>query len=138
MHRLLLDTNILLDCVDPRREFHDDVMRLVARCNGGGDMGLASSHSLNDVYFIMSRLYDERSAREAVRVLADLVVVGPVGVEETLLALDLNEPDFEDGLIRAFAELNDADFIISRDEGAFRKAKIRRLTAAEYLDVICV
>lgn len=138
MHRLLLDTNILLDCVDPRREFHDDAMRLVARCNGGGDMGLASSHSLNDVYFIMSRLYDERSAREAVRVLADLVVVGPVGAEETLLALDSNEPDFEDGLIRAFAELNDADFIISRDEGVFRKAKIRRLTAAEYLDVICV
>ena len=137
MNRLLLDTNILLDCVDPSRAFHGDAMRLMARCNGGGDMGIASSHSLNDAYCIMSRRYDEPSAREAVGVLAELVVIGPIGAEETLLAIDSNEPDFEDGLIRACAELNDVDFIVSRDEKAFQKAKIRRVTAAEYLDIVC-
>ena len=135
MHRLLLDTNILLDCVDPSRASHDDAMRLLARCNGGGDMGMACALSLKDVYFIMSRLYDEPSAREAIRLLADLVVIGPIGVEETLVALDSNEPDFEDGLIRAFAELNDVDFIISRDQKAFRRAKTRKLSAAEYLEI---
>ena len=135
MHRLLLDTNILLDCVDPRRAFHADAMRLLARCNGGGDIGLASSHSLKDVYYIMGKLYDEPSAREAVRMLADLVVIGPVGAEETLSALDSNEPDFEDGLVRAVAELNDVDFIVSRDEKAFQRAKTRRLSAAEYLEI---
>lgn len=137
MHRLLLDTNILLDCVDPSRASHDEAVRLAAQCNGGGDMGIASSHSLNDAYYIMSRLYGEPSAREAVRVLSELVVVAPIGAEETLLALDSNEPDFEDGLVRACAELNDADFIVSRDEKAFRKATIRRVTAKEYLDEIC-
>lgn len=137
MHRLLFDTNILLDCVDPSRASHDEAVRLAAQCNGGGDMGIASSHSLNDAYYIMSRLYDEPSAREAVRVLSELVVVAPIGAEETLLALDSNEPDFEDGLVRACAELNDADFIVSRDEKAFRKATIRRVTAQEYLDEIC-
>ena len=136
MHKLLLDTNILLDCVDPSRASHDDALRLLAQCNGDGDMGIASSHSLSDAYYIMSRLYDEPSAREAVRVLAELVAVAPIGAEETLLALDSNEPDFEDGLVRACAELNDVDFIISRDEKAFRKATIRRVTAREYLDDI--
>ena len=135
MYRLQLDTNVLLDCVDPSREFHDDAVRLIAQCNGGGDMGIASSHSLKDAYYIMSKLYGEPRAREAVRILTDLVVVGPIGAEETLLALDSNEPDFEDGLVRACAELNDVDFIISRDEKAFRKATTRRLTAAEYLDM---
>ncbi len=136
MHRLLLDTNILLDCGDPLHESHDEAVRLVTRCNGGGDMSIASSHSLNDTYYIMKRIYDEPSARNAVRVLSDLVVVAPVSAEETLLALDSNEPEFEDGLVRACAELNDADFIISRDEKAFRKAAIRRVTAKEYLDEI--
>jgi len=136
MHRLLLDTNILLDCVDPSRASHDEAMGLIRQCNGGGDVGIASSHSLNDTYYIMKRLYDEPSARNAVRILSDLVVVAPVSTEETLLALDSNEPDFEDGLVRACAELNDADFIISRDEKAFRKATIRRVTAKEYLDEI--
>ena len=135
MNRILLDTNILLDCVDPSRAFHGDAMRLIARCNGGGDMGMACSLSLKDVYFVMSRLYDEPSARGAVRVLSDLAVIGPIGAEETLSALDSNEPDFEDGLIRAFAELNDVDFIISRDEKAFLRAKTRKLSAAEYLEI---
>ena len=137
MSRLLIDTNVLLDCVDPTRPFHDDAMRLMRRCNGGGDLAIASSHSLNDTYYIMSRLYDEPSARAAIRVLADLVTIGPIGAEETLLALDSNEPNFEDGLIRACAELNDVDFIISRDAKAFCKATTRRATPAEYLDTIC-
>lgn len=102
-----------------------------------GDMGITSSHSLKDAYYIMSHIYDEPTAREAVRVLVDLVVIGPVSVEETLLALDSNEPDFEDGLVRACAELNDVDFIISRDEKAYRTCKIRRVTAGEYLDEVC-
>lgn len=99
-------------------------------------MGVASSHSLKDVYYVMGKLYGESSAREAVRTLADLLVIGPVGAEETLVALDSNEPDFEDGLIRAFAELNDVDFIISRDEKTFQKARTRKLTAAEYLAIV--
>ena len=69
------------------------------------------------------------------RLLCDLVVIGPIGAEETLTALDSNEPDYEDGLVRACAELNDADFIISRDAKAFERATIRKLTAAEYLAI---
>ena len=135
MYRLLLDTNILLDCVDPRRSFHSDAIRLIRRCNGGGDKGFACSLSLKDVYYVMGKLYGEPHAREAVRMLAGLVIVGPVGAEETLAAVESNEPDFEDGLVRAFAELNGIDFIISRDEAAFRKGKTRCLTAAEYLEI---
>lgn len=135
MSRLFLDTNILLDCVDPRRDGHADARALISRCNVGGDMAIASAHSFNDVYYIMSKVYGEPSAREAAQLLTELVVVGPIGPEETLLALDSNEPDFEDGLVRACAELNDADFIISRDAKAFEKAKLRKLTAAEYLAI---
>ena len=135
MHRLLLDTNVLLDCVDPTRAHHGDARALLEHCNGGGDMGIASAHSLNDVYYIMSKLYGEPHARQAVRLLCDLVVIGPIGAEETLTALDSNEPDYEDGLVRACAELNDADFIISRDAKAFERATIRKLTAGEYLAI---
>ena len=137
MSRLLLDTNVLLDCVDPNRAHHDDAMRLIARCNGGGDMGLASSHSFKDAYYIMSQLYGEKHAREAVRILSDLVVIGPIGAEETLVAIDSNEPDFEDGLIRACAERVKANFIISRDKDAFQKSSLKRLSARDYVELFC-
>ena len=45
------------------------------------------------------------------------------------------EPDFEDGLIRACAELNDVDVILTRDADAFRRSKVRAMTCAEYLEL---
>lgn len=46
-----------------------------------------------------------------------------------------DEPDFEDGIIRACAEAAGADFIISRDERAFARSPIKRMSAQEYIDL---
>ena len=46
------------------------------------------------------------------------------------------ESDFEDGLVRACAELNDVDFILTRDERAFRTSRARTLTCGEYLGLL--
>ena len=55
------------------------------------------------------------------------------GLEECDRSLKSNEPDFEDGLVRACAELNGADFIITRDEDAFVGSKVKSVTAKEFL-----
>lgn len=44
-------------------------------------------------------------------------------------------PDFEDGLVRAVAELNDVDFTLTRDARAFRRSRVRAVTCAEYLEI---
>ncbi len=118
MHRLLLDTNILLDAVSPNRPEQRETHRLLARCNGDGDVGIACALS---------------PARKAVGWLTKLLVVGPISAEECLDALASDEPDFEDGLIRSCAELNDVDFIISRDKDAFDGSTVRCVTSREYL-----
>ena len=64
-----------------------------------------------------------------------LLVIAPVDAEVCDLALNSNEPDFEAGIIRACAELNDADFIITRDKAAFANSKVRSVDAAEYLQI---
>lgn len=133
MYRILFDTNVLLDAVCPGRPEQREVHRLIARCNGDGDTGIACSLSLKDVYYIMCKRFDEPIARKAVRWLVDLLVIGPVSTEECIEALASNEPDFEDGLVRACAKLNDVDFIISRDSAAFAGSPVRSLTAKEYL-----
>ena len=134
MHRLLLDTNILLDAVCPNRPQQRETHRLLARCNGDGDMGIACGLSLKDVYYIMCKRFDEPTAREAVKWLTELLVIGPISAEECLAAIASNEPDFEDGLIRSCAELNNVDFIISRDKDAFAGSTIRCVTPQEYLE----
>ena len=51
------------------------------------------------------------------------------------MALNSGEPDFEDGIVRACAELNRADFIITRDKATFAHSKVRSVTASEYLEI---
>lgn len=135
MCRLLVDTNILLDAVDPTRPDCAAARGVLDRCNGWGEFGMACSLSLKDVYYITSKIYGEDKARELVRSLMRLLVIAPVDAEVCNMALASNEPDFEDGIIRACAELNGADFIITRDAAAFANSKVRSVTATEYLQI---
>ena len=133
MCRLMLDTNILLDTLDSRRPESREAREVVDRCNGWGEFGMTCALSLKDVYFISTKARGEAWARSAVGKLMGLVSVAPVDGEVCDEALRSDEPDFEDGIIRACAELNGADYIITRDKDAFGNSKIRSMTAAEYL-----
>jgi hypothetical protein len=64
-----------------------------------------------------------------------LLQVAPVDAETCTKALGSDEPDFEHGIIRACAELNDVDFIVTRDKDAFAHSKVRSVTAAQYLEI---
>ena len=56
---------------------------------------------------MLQRQYDGAQARRSVEWLRELLVIVPLGAEECELSFGCGEPDFEDGLIRACAELND-------------------------------
>lgn len=133
--RILLDTNIILDAVCPTRPQSKEACLVLRRCSGEGDMGFVTSGSLKDAYYVLSKQYGEPAARAAVHHLMGLLIVAPTSAEDCLMSIESNEPDFEDGLIRACAELNDMDFIITRDEAAFRKSKVRAVDCAEYLSI---
>lgn len=134
-HRLLLDTNILLDVMDKQRPQCEEAREVLTRCNGGGDIGLVSPSSLNDAYYILRRLRGEEMARRIIDQLIELVVIVPMSAEECLITVRSDEPDFEDGLIRACAELNEVDFILTRDAAAFKRSRVRSMTCREYLDL---
>ena len=97
--------------------------------------GYIAASSLKDCYYILSKYADEASAREYVLALMDLFEVVPVDATICRMAALSNEPDFEDGIVRMGAESVPVDFIISRDEAAFRRSRIKRLTAREYLEL---
>lgn len=136
VRRVLFDTNILMDIIDARRPSSTAARRALEICNGGGDMGVVAPLSLKDAYYLLTRQFGEPNARTCIEHLVEQLVVIPFGAEECLIAVDSNEPDFEDGLIRAAAELNDIDFILTRDASAFRRSTVRAITCEEYLDIV--
>lgn len=52
--RLLFDTNVLLDALVEGCPQSQEAWKVLGRCNGGSDMGLATSGSLKDVYYVLA------------------------------------------------------------------------------------
>lgn len=139
MVRLLFDTNILLDlCNVNRVPFHQDALDLLTRCVHRGDAEmLVCVASFNDVYYVLRRHYgSEEQARRYVGELMELFDVRPLLPRHARRSLASDEPDFEDGLIRAVAEDSGVDTIVSRDRAAFAGSSIPRKTARECLEAM--
>lgn len=132
MKSLLFDANALLYWVYPASPFHDDVSQLLQEVFQSDASCYALSSSLNEIYYALHTHYmNEDEARASIRDIAetfDLVdLTGPL----VFSALDSNEPDYEDGLIRSTAEALQVDAIISYDKKAFHKSFIPKYTASE-------
>lgn len=133
----LVDTNILLDAMMPERPEWEYASMLLDEILYGNLEGHVAATSLKDAYFIMGRYAGEETARDFVKAAPDAFTV--VEVDEALcrVAANSDEPDFEDGIIRACAERAGVDFIISRDEKAFARSSVKRLSARDYVDLFC-
>lgn len=135
--KLLLDTNILLDAAMEERPEWASASLLMDEFLYEGVTGYVSALSLKDIYYILTKYAGEVAARQYILALMDLFEVIPVDGALCRMAALSDEPDFEDGVVRACAEGVPVNFIISRDAGAFANSPIRCLSARKYLDLFC-
>lgn len=135
--RLLIDTNILLDTAISERPGWAAAVLLLDEIAYSDTTAFVSPLSLKDAYYVLSKYRNKEEALEFVMAAMDFFDVCTVDLGICLKAGMSDEPDFEDGIIRAVAESIPVDFIISRDEKAFRKSVIKRMSAQEYIDAFC-
>ena len=133
---VLLDTNILIDAAVPGREQHVFASMLEEEAAYGGLKVYVAATSLKDAYFLIKAETDEAFAREYIQCLLRLYSPAPVDAFVCEQAAYSNEPDFEDGIIRACAESVGADYIISRNLKAFKHSTVKRLNAQEYIETV--
>lgn len=135
MRRYLIDTNVLVDAMVRQRPGHDVAMRVLARNKLDRSVVLSAFlPSLKDAYYIARRHYgDERAARKGVSLLFGML--DGVGLDARIVesALRSDEPDFEDGLVRAAAEISGCDGIISRDAAAFANSRCERIDPIDFI-----
>lgn len=135
--KALLDTNILLDAAMSERPGWEAATLLLDEVAYGSLEACIAATSLKDAYYVLAKYMGEEAAREYVEAAMDAFHLVPVDEAVCRSAIESEEPDFEDGIVRACAESVGADFIISRDEGVFLKANVRKLSAREYVDLFC-
>ncbi|WP_165045090.1 PIN domain-containing protein [Adlercreutzia sp. ZJ138] len=132
--RLLVDTNIVIDCMQCREPFATDARKLLI-LGALGELELWLSPSqMTDAFYLLSEggkksLADTTKARLAtVRKLARLCPLG-----ESVIDAALNSPwdDFEDACLYQCARQVKADAIITRNKKDFQRSTIAVLNCAE-------
>lgn len=135
MKRVFLDTNILIDYID-NRQGADDAEQIFA-CGFSGELRLYASALTfaNMAYIIKGRSQEEKY--EALRQMASVVEILPLGKPEVLAAITQPAPDFEDMLQYQCARSASCDCIVTNDRRHYDFSDIPHFTSAafvEYLD----
>ena len=135
-NEFLLDTNVVIDFIDNSRPQHKVAQRIFSISLINSFTLYLPVLSIKDCYYILRRLkMTDFDIRKGLNTLIDFPCVLLAGMDEVDVrdALRSNEPDLEDGLIRAVAERLGVDAIISRDVDAFKNSPIPRISPAEAL-----
>ncbi len=135
MAKVLLDTNIALDYLSATRPRHADAALLLESLLESPSLYpcmLASS--IKDAYFILCRHYrNEPLVRERLEAFCKVIDLVDLTADMARRTFDLDEPDYEDGLVRACAEEIAATAIVTRDATAFANSPIPALDARTFL-----
>ena len=134
MARVVLDTNIILDYLSATRERHHDAVDLLEALLSSEDKTpVILAAGIKDAYYILCRHYHDealvRARLDDFRALMEVAeLTGPVLDE----AFASDEPDLEDGIVRATAELLGAEAIVTRDASAYRGSCVPSMDARAY------
>ncbi len=135
--RFFLDTNVLVYSLHQESKQHAEVNKFITYALDSAITCYFLSSSLKDIYYILCRHYlSEENSRLCIQMLRetlDMVDLSSSLIDE---ALRSDEPDFQDGVVRATAESLQVDAIISYDQDAFKHSFIPKMTAKKAFKMI--
>lgn len=135
MSKVMLDTNILLDYILPDRPESEYARLLMKDIAQQKHRGFVSASSLKDFYYLTVKSIGEQAARDWVCIFMRLCDIEELDVEVCAIAVESDEPDFEDGCIRATAERAQVDFLITRDRSAYARSWVKTYSAREFISL---
>ena len=134
MHKLLVDTNIVLDLLAKRDLFLVEAQELFTFSDNRKVELFVSSLTFANTYYILSQNLKIQDARKILRKFKVLVKVISMDDKIIDLSLESDFKDFEDAIQYFSAIENGIDMIITRNLKDFKTSKIPVLTAKDYVE----
>ena len=131
MVRVFLDTNFLLDLALEHRPGGKAAAEILQRAEEGELAGIVSPSSLKDFYYIARKDMPDDLRRGWIAFFMDGFAVADTNRSVCQNALVSDEPDFEDGIVRAIAEDEGCDYILTRDAKGFDGSKAPKIEPEE-------
>lgn len=139
MDKVVVDTNVVLDYLSASRPCHFEAVDLFCEALETGDFeAYVLAGSLKDVYYIMCRAYKNPTlVKQRLNNFRKFVRVYDLTSEVLDAAFASDEPDLEDAIVRASAELMSARAIITRDAKAFKSSTVPSMDARTFTMSLC-
>lgn len=136
---MVVDTNVVLDYLSASRPCHFEAVDLFCEALETGDFeAYVLAGSLKDVYYIMCRAYKNPTlVKQRLNNFRKFVRVYDLTSEVLDAAFASDEPDLEDAIVRASAELMSARAIITRDAKAFKSSTVPSMDARTFTMSLC-
>ena len=131
--KIFVDTNVVLDVLAKRAEFYDDAAAIWSLCEQGQVTGCIAAVSVTNIYYIIRKLSDHRTAMKAMVQLRDIFTLTSCDGQVMSQAIDARMPDFEDA-VQYFSALHaGAEILVTRNPKHFPRSAIPVVTPKEFL-----
>ena len=133
---ILVDLNVILDVIQNRQPFYEDSAAIIDIVVRGEATGWLAAHSLTTLFYIISRF---RSREAAVQALANLLESFSVAtVDDGIIrkALAWGWTDFEDAVQMAAADVEQIEYLITRNVKDFESGPVPVVQPAAFLALL--
>ena len=132
MKKVLIDLNIILHFLN-KRNFHEEAANIINMCVEKKLFGFIAAHEITTLsYFLLKEKKDKNKAADIISDLLDMFNIIPI--DEKILREALFSPvkDYEDAVIEVSSVKNSIDYIISRNLGDFKSARVQVFTPEQF------
>ena len=135
MHRILIDSDVILDLFIAREPHHSIALHFFSRIETGNGVivATASPVALANAAYILAKLEDRVFAVDKLRDLRTLIGVSPISQAAVDRALARPHRDFEDALQRECALDNEIGMLVARNTRDHPRSAIQIVTPADFL-----
>jgi predicted nucleic acid-binding protein len=132
-YKIFLDTNVLIDVLVQRGEFFDDAADIWSLSEQGRMTGIIAAVSMTNIYYIVRKLSDHKTAMKAMVQLRDVFAIAASDGQILSQAIDAKIADFEDAVQYFTAVHAGVAAIVTRDPRHFPRGAIPVVTPREFL-----
>jgi predicted nucleic acid-binding protein len=134
---VLVDTNIILDCLTMRDPFEIESALILQCCSEGEITGYIAAHSIPNCFYILRKMFTVTERKELLSKLCGFMEIANVDRSHILNALQ-NEKfdDFEDSLQLECAKTIGAEYIVTRNQADYVNSDIPVISPHELLSFL--
>ena len=134
MVKILIDTDVILDCFFDREPFSENAAKILSLCESKEIKGFVTPVIISNVYYILRQTAKHEKVIEKLKMLVSIAEILVINKDSILQALNSDFKDFEDALQNYSAELyKEIDIIITRNTKDYKNSSLGVMTPDNYL-----